>query len=72
MNGQPNIFVDFYMRFMWFVGSPIMLLFIIIYAFMSYAPVAELYEGLYGDDAYRIYPKWSNVIGKRLSKSISI
>ena len=50
---------------MWFVGSPVMILFIVANAFRGYKPMAEKYSADYGEEnAKLIYPDWSNVIGE--------
>lgn len=55
-----NIISKIYFYSMWFVGTPVMIIFIIIYAFIGYAPMSVWY----GDED--IYPMWSSVIGKLL------
>ena len=52
-----NIISKIYFYSMWFVGTPVMIIFIIIYAFIGYAPMSVWY----GDA--EIYPMWSSVIG---------
>ena len=63
MIGNLNVVGHWYLISMWFVGTPLMIIFICVYAFMGYAPVAEGYFGTYGEDAYKIYPEWTDVIG---------
>ena len=81
MIGRMNIVARIYFSMMWFVGSPIMILFIgqfrlfrnvtvklnhnvlVINAFIGYKPLADRYFETYGDDAYIIYPAWSNGLG---------
>ena len=53
-----NLISKIYFYSMWFVGTPVMIIFIIIYAFIGYAPMSVWY----GDED--IYPMWSSVIGK--------
>ena len=55
--GPMNIISKIYFYSMWFVGTPVMIIFIIIYAFIGYAPMSVWY----GDE--EIYPMWSSVIG---------
>ena len=45
MNGKMNKIAGWYLKSMWFVGSPIMLAFIIIFAFIKWTTVAESYIG---------------------------
>ena len=61
---------------MWYVGTPAMILFIIIYAFIGYDTIAANYAGSYGTvlvggieviASNLIYPDWTNVIGKFLT-----
>ena len=35
----------------------------VINAFIGYKPLADRYFDTYGDDAYLIYPAWSNGLG---------
>ena len=79
MIGRMNIVAKVYFSMMWFVGSPVMILFIgkfwtfsgvvvkpiisVINAFIGYKPLADRYFDTYGDDAYLIYPAWSNGLG---------
>ena len=74
-----NIVAKVYFSMMWFVGSPVMILFIgktfnilkcfvkagisVINAFIGYKPLADRYVDTYGTDAYLIYPAWSNGLG---------
>lgn len=60
MIGRMNIVAKVYFSLMWFVGSPVMILFIVINAFIGYKPLADRYFDTYGEDAYLIYPPWSN------------
>lgn len=57
-SGPMNIVSKIYFYSMWFVGTPVMIIFIIINAFIGYAPMSVWY----GDED--IYPMWSSVIGK--------
>ena len=61
---------------MWDAGTPAMILFIIIYAFIGYDTIAANYAGSYGTvlvggieviASNLIYPDWTNVIGKYLT-----
>ena len=61
---------------MWYVGTPAMILFIIIYAFIGYDTIAANYAGSYGTvlvdgieviASNLIYPDWTNVIGEYLT-----
>jgi len=61
MNGPMNIVSKIYFYSMWFVGTPVMIIFIIINAFIGYAPMSVWY----GDED--IYPMWSSVIGMIMS-----
>ena len=45
MNGKMNKIAGWYLKSMWFVGSPVMLAFIIIFAFTKWTTVAESYVG---------------------------
>ena len=66
MIGKINKPVRYYFMSMWFVGSPVMILFIVANAFRGYKPMAEKYSEDYGEEnAKLIYPDWSNVIGSK-------
>ena len=54
-----NIVSKIYFYSMWYVGTPVMVVFIIIYAFIGYAPMSVWY----GDAD--IYPVWTDVIGMK-------
>jgi len=56
-----NIVAKIYFYSMWFVGTPVMIIFIIIYAFIGYGTMAEWY----GDE--EVYPLWTSVIGMIMS-----
>ena len=73
MIGRMNIVARIYFMSMWYVGTPAMILFIIIYAFIGYDTIAANYAGSYGTvlvdgieviASNLIYPDWTNVIGK--------
>ena len=55
--------IKWYFMSMWFVGAPVMIIFIVINAFLGYAPIADRYEKVYGENSYLIYPTWSNGLG---------
>ena len=64
MIGQINRPVRYYFMAMWFVGCPVMILFIVGNAFRGYQPMSEQYADDYGvENARLIYPKWTAVIG---------
>ena len=76
MIGRMNIVARVYFMSMWYVGTPAMILFIIIYAFIGYDTIAANYAGSYGTvlvdgieviASNLIYPDWTNVIGKNLT-----
>ena len=45
---------------------------LVINAFIGYKPLADRYFDTYGDDAYIIYPAWSNGLGKFIDHSSEI
>ena len=57
--GSVNIISKIYFMFMWFIGSPALLIFIIVYAFIDYDTIGNK------NGSTEIYPNWSNVIGKK-------
>ena len=76
MIGRMNIVARVYFMSMWYVGTPAMILFIIIYAFIGYDTIAANYAGSYGTvlvdgieviASNLIYPDWTNVIGNYLT-----
>ena len=76
MIGRMNIVARIYFMSMWYAGTPAMILFIIIYAFIGYDTIAANYAGSYGTvlvggieviASNLIYPDWTNVIGKSLT-----
>ena len=67
-----NIVAKIYFYSMWFVGTPVMIIFIIIYAFIGYGKFLNgpwigpnISQGTmaewYGDE--EVYPLWTSVIG---------
>ena len=54
-----NIVSGWYFKFMWFIGSPGLLIFILAYAFKDYDTIGN------NNDAPDIFPPWSNTIGKK-------
>ena len=65
-----NIVSRGYFYLMWFVGTPVMVAYIIINSFIDYKTIAEWY-GVHNldDDLPEVYPKWSNTLGKRFRRS---
>ena len=56
--GHMNIVSEYYFKFMWFIGSPGLLIFILAYAFKDYDTIGN------NNKANDIYPDWANSIGK--------
>jgi SNF family Na+-dependent transporter len=69
MIGNINIFAKIYFYAMWFVGTPVMLLFIIGYTFANYQTIAEMYGFDNPEDGIEIYPAWCNNFAMVLSFS---
>jgi len=78
MIGRMNIVARVYFMSMWYCGTPAMILFIIIYAFIGYDTIAANYAGSYGTvlvdgieviASNLIYPDWTNVIAMLMSFS---
>ena len=59
--------IKWYFMSMWFVGAPIMIIFIVVNSFIAYAPMADRYEETYGTDSYLIYPQWSEGLGMTMA-----
>ena len=65
MIGELNVVAKYYLMSMWYVGTPVMLLYIIINAFIGAGTIADAYRSSdYGDDIDAIYPPWTTAIGK--------
>ena len=61
MIGKMNVVAKGYLGFMWFIGTPAMMIFIIVYAFIGFKPLDEAYDIKFSE---LIYPSWTTVIGK--------
>ena len=64
MIGKMNVVAKGYLGFMWFIGTPAMMIFIIVYAFIGFKPLDEAYDIEFSE---LIYPSWTTVIGKQFS-----
>ena len=62
--GKMNIVARGYFYTMWFVGTPVMIAFILGNTFKSYQTIGEMYGYDNPDDGLpEIYPQWSNTLG---------
>lgn len=70
MIGEINIVARGYFYSMWFVGTPIMLAFILGYTFANYQTIGEMYGFDNPTDGLgEIYPAWSNTMAMLMSFS---
>ena len=60
MIGRMNIVARYYLGSMWFFGTPAMLIYIIINAFMGFKPLHVAYTM---ENSELVYPTWTTVIG---------
>ena len=58
-----NIVFRVYFYFMWFVGTPVMIIFILVNTFISYDTIAGYYGFDNPEDGIEIYPAWCNNFG---------
>ena len=58
-----NIVFRVYFYFMWFVGTPVMIIFILVNTFISYDTIAGYYGFDNPEDGIDIYPAWCNNFG---------
>lgn len=66
MVGSISIVTKGYFYSMWYLITPIMLLYVIITAFMGYDTIANIYRETTGDaidSPVQVFPRWSNTIG---------
>ena len=61
--GKMNIVFRVYFYFMWFVGTPVMIIFILVNTFISYDTIAGYYGFDNPEDGIEIYPAWCNNFG---------
>lgn len=69
MIGKMNIVFRVYFYFMWFVGTPVMIIFILVNTFISYDTIAGYYGFDNPEDGIEIYPAWCNNFAMVLSFS---
>lgn len=62
--GKMNIVFRVYFYSMWFVGTPVMIIFILVNTFISYDTIAGYYGFDNPDDGIEIYPAWCNNFGQ--------
>jgi hypothetical protein len=67
MIGELNVVAKYYLMSMWYVGTPVMLLYIIVNAFIGMSSMADGYRSSYGSDADLIYPPWTTAIAYIMS-----
>jgi SNF family Na+-dependent transporter len=66
MVGSVSIFTKGYFYSMWYLITPVMLLYVIITAFLGYDTIANNYRGVTEDaedSPIQVFPEWSNTIG---------
>jgi len=75
MVGSISIITKGYFYSMWYLITPVMLLYVIITAFSSYDTIANGYRGVTGDAAdspIQVFPEWSNTIAMLMSMTPAV